>query len=47
MKQLKIIVGLTLLALSLTACGGGGDSTPAPTGSSEWDTMVWDQDDWS
>jgi hypothetical protein len=41
---------LVLLALSafLGACGGG-DGTPvppAPTPSSNWDEMKWDEDNW-
>ncbi len=34
--------------LVLSACGGGGGSgsTPAPDNSS-WDSMVWDQNNWS
>ena len=35
-----------LMALmSLTACGGGGGGQPA-SGTSNWDQMVWDQDNW-
>ncbi len=33
-----------LLSLLLSACGGGGGGN---SGSSNWDSMVWDQDDWA
>ena len=48
-----IIKSLMVFLLSLfvlAACGGGGDDPPPqqpPQGSSNWDTMVWDQDNWS
>ena len=47
-----IAVGL----LSIIATGGDSDDdklgigtrpTPAPTGSSNWDEMVWDRDNWT
>ncbi len=43
---------LMAIATLIAGCGGsgGGDntpSTPPATGSSNWDTMVWDQDNWS
>lgn len=47
-----MIKALTILLLSfsvLAACGGGGDDPvpqQPPQGSSNWDTMVWDQDNW-
>lgn len=49
MKPLIKYFGLLLLGLSfLSACGGGGGDAPPPQqGSSEWDSMVWDQDNWS
>ncbi len=47
---IKIVLSLTLAVLA-TACGGGGGggggSNSAPAGSSNWDTMVWDQDNWA
>lgn len=34
----------------LASCGGGGADpeppSPVDTSSSDWDSMVWDQDDW-
>lgn len=33
-------------ALLLTACGGG-NNPPPPAGNSNWDQMVWDQDNWA
>ncbi len=46
-----VIKALTILLLAfsiLSACGGGGggDAPQQPTGSSNWDSMVWDQDNW-
>ena len=33
----------------MTGCGGGGgsDDPAPPAGSSNWDSMTWDQDNWS
>ena len=45
----KIVLCAVLLAcLSLSACGGGGSSgsTP-PTNNSNWDSLVWDKDNWA
>ena len=40
-----------LAVITLSACGGGGGDTPqdetVPAGSSNWDGMQWDQDNWS
>ena len=48
-RQLSVRVFLFLAVVTLlTGCGGGGGSDdPAPTGSSNWDSMTWDQDNWS
>lgn len=43
--KLKGLLGALVLALLLVACGGG-DNPPSPTDSSNWDEMVWDQDQW-
>jgi len=45
-KKVKCFI---FIVLFLTSCGGGGSSTPPPVtelGSSDWDTMQWDQDNW-
>ena len=47
LKLLKVLLAFSLLAL-LGACGGGGGGAAPPAGgSSDWDQMVWDQDNWS
>ncbi len=46
-RRLSIVI---LLLIFLTACGGGGgdgDGDGPPAGSSNWDQMVWDHDDWA
>jgi len=45
MKIRFIIIFLFVVLFGLSACGGGDAS--APQDSSDWDTMVWDQDNWS
>ena len=45
LKLLRHFLYLIFMLLAISACGGG-DSAP-PAGSSNWDEMVWDQDDWS
>ncbi len=43
------IFTVLIFSLLLVACGGGGgdsDRSSSPTGSSDWDRMVWDQDNW-
>jgi len=42
-----VIISVVMLA----SCGGGGGGgattpTPTPSGSSNWDEMVWGQDNW-
>ena len=45
MKRLLILLMLVAgLTLFLAACGSGGSSS---TGSSDWDTMQWDNDNWA
>jgi hypothetical protein len=50
-KLNKLAFILTIIGF-LSSCGGGGggpDPEPPPpvdTSSSDWDSMVWDQDDW-
>ena len=44
----KLLVMLFVTLSVLAACGGGGGDVPPPQqGSSDWDTMVWNQDNWS
>jgi hypothetical protein len=46
---IRIFLSVTLAAL-VSACGGGGggsSSSSPPATSSDWGTMVWDQDNWS
>lgn len=45
-RTLLVILALVVLG-GCGGGGGGGSSTPAaPTGSSNWDSMIWDQDNW-
>ncbi|MFC1771756.1 hypothetical protein ACFL3A_00205 [Pseudomonadota bacterium] len=43
------LVVLIALATLTVGCGGGGGSSSnnAPATSSDWDSLVWDQDNWS
>jgi hypothetical protein len=43
-KKIMVILLLALLFV-LPVCGGGGGGGSG--GSSDWDQMVWDQDDWA
>ena len=46
--QKQLIASLTLIAaLLLSACGGGGGDSTTPTNNSNWDSLVWDQDNWA
>ena len=46
-RGLSRVFILFVLAM-LAGCGGGGGGAPPPsTGSSNWDALVWDQDNWS
>ncbi len=49
MRLITLHLVILLGAVLLTGCGsgGGGGDDPAATGSSNWDEMVWDQDQWS
>ncbi len=40
-----LIVLATLTAVLLAGCGGGADPSPNNT-NTNWDQLVWDQDDW-
>jgi hypothetical protein len=45
------LLAVLVSALGLSACGGGGGGgalpLPGAGGSSNWDEMKWDQDNWS
>lgn len=48
MKRIAVVAGaillVSMLALSLLSCGSSGGG--GVTGSSNWDQMVWDVDNW-
>jgi hypothetical protein len=46
--RLTLLVAIALFGLvTILGKGGGGEAPPEPPGgSSNWDTMVWDQDNW-
>jgi len=48
LKNLFRALTFGILISVVSACGGGGGTTPPPTtqGSSNWDAMTWDQDNW-
>jgi len=41
-----LLAMLVLLGLSACGGGGGGSAAPPPAGSSNWDALIWDQDNW-
>ena len=43
-KRLPALVAVLFFATLLTGCGGSGSGDE---GSSNWDEMVWDRDNWS
>jgi hypothetical protein len=50
-KTLRLISLVAVILFALVTIlgkgGGGGDASPQPPDeSSNWDTMVWDQDNW-
>ena len=48
-KRLKKISFILLILSFLSSCGSDGGTTnppPVDTSSSDWGSMVWDQDDW-
>ncbi len=52
LRYLAVIPLIALGILSILATGGGGGSsggvtTPPPAGSSNWDELIWDQDQWA
>ncbi|GMQ87838.1 MAG: hypothetical protein BMS9Abin08_1048 [Gammaproteobacteria bacterium] len=44
--KLLLPVALAILIAGCGGGGGGGNNNNPPAGSSNWDTMVWDQDNW-
>ena len=49
-KRSLTVVSILFVLATLAGCGGGGgggSTPPPPTGSSNWDALVWDQDNWS
>ena len=51
-KRRLTVVSMLFVLVTLAGCGGGGGgggggAPPTPTGSSNWDALVWDQGNWS
>ena len=46
-RAIRMLGVLAVALLSACGGGGGGGTTPLPAGSSNWDQMVWDQDNWN
>ncbi len=44
---IPIVMGMLITACGSGGGGGGNNNSSTPSGSSDWDTMVWDQDDWA
>ena len=42
----RTIIIVVLISTLLSACGGGGGDGAGPAGSSNWDELQWDQDNW-
>ena len=49
MQQRLSVLFLFLISLFLSSCGGGGggDAPQPQQNNSDWDVMVWEQDNWS
>jgi hypothetical protein len=49
MSRLITVRVCLLVALSafIVGCGDGNDNNEPKPGSSDWDSMIWDQDDWA
>jgi hypothetical protein len=45
-KLLLFLMAFGMLVTLMAACGGGGGGGGGD-GSSNWDELVWDQDDWA
>ncbi|MEM7206239.1 MAG: hypothetical protein AAF434_00310 [Pseudomonadota bacterium] len=51
-KQGKLLLAIALLSAGMVACGGGGGGSSSGSSSggssdSNWDSMVWDNDNWA
>ncbi len=46
-RQLVRAIMLAAMLALITACGGGNNPPPPPDNSNNWDSMVWDQNNWS
>ncbi len=42
-----LMIGATILLSSCGGGGGGGSSSSAAPPSNNWDSMIWDQGNWS
>ena len=43
-----LLIVLSAFTAGCGSGGGGGDSSSTPTpSSSDWDSLIWDQDDWA
>jgi hypothetical protein len=50
MRRLVGLCAALAVLGALTGCGGGGgdsDTPPSQSGSSNWNEMTWNQDNWS
>ena len=57
LKRISHLIFITFLTILLFACGGGGGggapaaddgagSPPANNTNTDWDQLIWDQDNW-
>jgi len=42
---IKLLLFMALTA-SLAGCGSSGESDTSPAPESDWDSFIWDQDNW-
>lgn len=46
-RWIGCLLGAAVIAVGLTACGGGGGNTPPnPAEGSKWNQMFWNQGKW-